>query len=209
MRTVRLLPVSTSMHCLGGYLQGGVPGPGRLGSVPGPRGYLPGTCLGGGCTWSQGCTWSCDGVYLVLGGTCPGTAPPPWTEWLTDKCNKECFSALCCASVMLFSIVLCFGNTWFLLCLEWLDADWLSCCVCLEGLHSDFCCMLYCYHTFSLDECPFCPVGGRIICCACILIGWVVCSGLEKKDASMFEVVSNSFVISEINLYQSYLKASI
>ena len=42
----------------------------------------------------------------------------------------------------------------------------------LEGLHSDcFCCMWYCYHTFSLDECPFCPVGGRIFCCAFILIG--------------------------------------
>ena len=27
---------------------------------------------------------------------------------------------------MLFSIVLRFGNTWFLLCLEWLDADWLN-----------------------------------------------------------------------------------
>ena len=34
-------------------------------------------------------------------------------------------------------------------------------------------------------------------------------SGLEKKEASMFEMVLNSFVISEINLYQSYLKASI
>ena len=29
---------------------------------------------------------------------------------------------------MLFSIVLRFGNTWFLLCLEWLDADWLNGC---------------------------------------------------------------------------------
>ena len=102
---------------------------------------------------------------------------------------------------MLFSIVPRFGNTWFLLCLERLDADWLSGCVCLEGLHSDyFCCMWYCYHVFSLDECLFCPVGGRIFCCACILIGWVVCSGLEKKEASMFEMVSNSFVMSEINL---------
>ena len=33
-------------------------------------------------------------------------------------------------------------------------------------------------------------------------------SGLEKKEASMFEMALNSFVISEINLYQSYLKAS-
>ena len=73
---------------------------------------------------------------------------------------------------MLFSIVPRFSNMWFLLCLEQLDADWFSSCVCLEGLHSDcFCCMWYCYHAFSLDECPFCPVGGRIFCCACILIG--------------------------------------
>ena len=34
-------------------------------------------------------------------------------------------------------------------------------------------------------------------------------SGLEKKKASIVEMASNSFVISEINLYQSYLKASI
>ena len=27
---------------------------------------------------------------------------------------------------MLFSIVLRFGNAWFLLCLEWLDVDWLN-----------------------------------------------------------------------------------
>ena len=90
---------------------------------------------------------------------------------------------------MLFSIVPRFGNTWFLLCLEWLDADWLNGCVCLEALHSDcfycmwyllcleilhsdcFCCMWYCYHAFSLDECPSSPVGGRIFCCPCILIG--------------------------------------
>ena len=29
---------------------------------------------------------------------------------------------------MLFSIVLHFGDTWFLLCLEQLDADWLNGC---------------------------------------------------------------------------------
>ena len=34
-------------------------------------------------------------------------------------------------------------------------------------------------------------------------------SGLEKKEASIVEMALNSFVISEINLYQSYLKASI
>ena len=91
--------------------------------------------------------------------------------------------------VMLFSIVLCFGNTWCLLCLERLDADWLNGCMCLEALHSDcfycmwyllcleilhsdcFCCTWYCYHAFSLDECPSSPAGGRIFCCPCILIG--------------------------------------
>ena len=67
----------------------------------------------------------------------------------------------------------------------------------LEGLHSDcFYCMWYCYHAFSLDECPFCPVGGRIF--LCLHSDWL--SGLEKKDASIFEMVSNSFVISKINL---------
>ena len=93
---------------------------------------------------------------------------------------------------MLFSIVPRFGNTWVLLCLAWLDADWLNGCVCLESLHSDcfccmwyllcleilqsdcFCCMWYCYHAFSLDECPSSPAGGRIFCCPCILIGWVI-----------------------------------
>ena len=34
-------------------------------------------------------------------------------------------------------------------------------------------------------------------------------SGLEKEEVSMFEMALNSFVISEMNLYQSYLKASI
>ena len=29
-------------------------------------------------------------------------------------------------------------------------------------------------------------------------------SGLEKKEASMFEMALNSFVISEINLYQLF-----
>ena len=34
-------------------------------------------------------------------------------------------------------------------------------------------------------------------------------SSLEKKEASMFEMAIKSFVISKINLYLSYLKASI
>ena len=113
-----------------------------------------------------------------------------WNAFLFDFCVKdvngegEDTSTL----LMLFSIVLCFGNM-FLLCLERLDADWLNGCVCLEALHSDcfycmwyllcleilhsdcFCCMWYCYHAFSLDECPSSPAGGRIFCCPCILIG--------------------------------------
>ena len=66
----------------------------------------------------------------------------------------------------------------------------------------------------------------HVVLLSCILIGWVPffssrwqdfllslhsnwLSGLEKKEVSIVEMASNSFVISEINLYQSYLKASI
>ena len=55
---------------------------------------------------------------------------------------------------MLVSIVWRFVNTWFLLCLEILDVDWLGGCVCLEALHSDcFCCMWYllCLETLHSD----------------------------------------------------------
>ena len=54
MRTARLLPVSPSMHCSGGYLvPGGVPSQGDL---PGPGGCTRswGVYLPGGCTWPQG-----------------------------------------------------------------------------------------------------------------------------------------------------------
>ena len=70
MRTVRLLPVSPSMHCRGRvYLPtGGVPGPGGV--------YLP-----GGCTWSWGGV-PARGLYLVLGGcTCPGRVPAWGCTW--------------------------------------------------------------------------------------------------------------------------------
>ena len=83
--------------CLGGggYLipggctwsQGGVPG---LGGV-----YLvSGVNLAWGCTWSRGvvpargCTWS-RGVYLPR-------YPPPWTEWLTDRCKNITFANFVC-----------------------------------------------------------------------------------------------------------------
>ena len=78
MHTARVLPVSPSMHCLGG---------------------CPGDTWSWGCTWSQeGCTWSrgvylvsggvpgLRGVYLVPGGTCPGT-PLPMNR-MTDRCKN-------------------------------------------------------------------------------------------------------------------------
>ena len=47
---------------------------------------------------------------------------------------------------------------------------------------------------------PFFSSQWQHFCCPCILIGWVVCSGLEKKETSIFQMASNSFVILEINL---------
>ena len=98
---------------------------------------------------------------------------------------------------MLVSIVSCFGNTWFLLCLEIPDADWLSGCVCLEVLHSDcFCCMWYllCLEMLHSHWMSALLLQKRQhFCCPCILIGWVVCSTLEKKEASIFQMASNSF----------------
>ena len=57
--------------------------------------------------------------------------------------------------------------------------------------------MWYCYvwkYAFSLDECRFSPVCGRIFCLF-LHSHWL--SGLEKKEASMFKISSNSFVILE------------
>ena len=71
MHTARLLPVSPSMHCSGGW---GVPGPRGVCLVPGG---VPGP---GQCAWSRG------GVCLVPGGTCPGTAPP--VNRITDRCKN-------------------------------------------------------------------------------------------------------------------------
>ena len=142
---------------------------------------------------------------------------------------------------MLFSIVPRFGNTWFLLCLERLDADWLNSCVCPEALHSDcFYCMWYllCLEWLDADwlngcvclealhsDCFYCmwylfvsrnPAFWllllHVVLLSCILIGWVPffssrwqdfllflhsnwLSGLEKKEASIVEMASNSFVI--------------
>ena len=67
MRTARLLTVS--QHALPGgvYLVGGVPSQGSVPAWEGVHAHRGCTCLGGG-------TW-------------PGT-PPPWTEWLTDRCKN-------------------------------------------------------------------------------------------------------------------------
>ena len=79
---------------------GGVPGPGQGGTWSGEVYLVLGGCtclvgvylvpggmylLGGvpcprGCVWSQG-----EGVYLVLGGTCPGT--PPMNR-MTNRCKN-------------------------------------------------------------------------------------------------------------------------
>ena len=82
--------------------------------------------------------------------------------------NKQCLSALCRASAILFVWVF-----WVRSRPSFLHSDSLSSCDVILILHSD----------------------------------WL--SGLEKKEASILEMALNSFVISEINLYQSYLKASI
>ena len=87
MRTARLLPISPSMHCSGGYtcwggyLPGGVPAQGVYlpGGAPAqgvylPRGaYLPRGCICPGGVPAQGVTY--PGVYLPREGTCPGTPP--------------------------------------------------------------------------------------------------------------------------------------
>ena len=125
MHTARLLPVSPSMYCSGGWGRGCrvylIPGactwsqwgvPGSRG-VPGPEGYLP-----GGCSWSggvpgpRGFTWSCGGVpgprgwYLSWGvylvpGECTwsqgGTCPgtPPMNR-MTDTCKNITFANFFC-----------------------------------------------------------------------------------------------------------------
>ena len=90
MRTARLLPVSPSMHCSrecttwGGYLvQGGVPA--QREGIPAQREGIP----------AQGGTgvYLVWGVYLLLGGvpalggTYPGTPPPPVNR-MTNRCKN-------------------------------------------------------------------------------------------------------------------------
>ena len=83
---------------------------------------------------------------------------------------------------MLVSIVLHFGNKWFLLCLEMPHAHWLSSCV--SGNPA-----------FSLGECPSFPEGGNIF--VVLNSDWL--RGLEE-EASIVQMASNSFVILEMNL---------
>ena len=84
---------------------------------------------------------------------------------------------------MLVSIVLRFGNKWFLLCLEMPHAHWLSSCV--SGNPA-----------FSLGGCPSFPEGGSIF----VVLNSDCLRGLEKEEASIVQMASNSFVILEINL---------
>ena len=80
--------------------------------------------------------------------------------------------------VMLVSIVSCFSNMWFLLCLEIQHAHWLNGCVSgnpafwLLLLHVVF--VVSGNPVFSLGECLSSPEGGSIFVVLCILIGWVV-----------------------------------
>ena len=122
MRTTRLLPVSSSMHCSGGvgvYLPGDVPArlgvpawgvylpvgvpaqggvPARLG-VPAWGVYLPvGVPAQGGVPARLGVpAW---GVYLPVGVPAQGGVPaqvlPLWTEWLTDMCKNITFANFVC-----------------------------------------------------------------------------------------------------------------
>ena len=97
MHTANLLPISPSMHCLGGgagtrgcTLSGGrwVPGPGGVGGVAGlgVNGRGVGVYLVRGCTWSQGVNlvWGylVQGMYLVLGGV-PGPGGCTWSGGCT------------------------------------------------------------------------------------------------------------------------------
>ena len=81
---------------VGGWVGGGVPGPGGVSGPEGcnwSRGGVPGP---GGCTWCQGVylflgVYLMSGVYQVPGGctwswgcTCPGTPPPPTVNRILD-----------------------------------------------------------------------------------------------------------------------------
>ena len=123
MRTARLLPVSPSMHCSGGYLvpggvpaQGDLPGPGGctrsrggvpaqgctcLGGVPGPRGMylvlgdLPGP---GGMYLVLGDLPGPGGMYLVL-----GDLPGPGGMYLVlGECIFVCQNQNCDAELYIY-----------------------------------------------------------------------------------------------------------
>ena len=79
MNTTRLLPVSPSMHCAGGW------GWGLAVSAPG--GAWSGGCLLQGGAWSGGCPclWSGGGVYPSMQWARPH--PPPVNR-ITDTCKN-------------------------------------------------------------------------------------------------------------------------
>ena len=102
---------------------------------------------------------------------------------------------------MLVSIVSHFGNTWFLLCLEIPDTHWFSGCVCLEALYSDcFYCMWYllCLEMLHSHWMSALLLEKVVALLLSLHSDWL--SGLEKKEASIFEMALTSFVILGINL---------
>ena len=116
MRTSRLLPISSSIHCSGGvYLPGGIPARGCTcrGGYTCQGVYLPGGVPTRGCTCrgvcfpaggvpagglpARGCICQGDvparGCTCLPGGTYPGTTRPPPCEqndWQTSfACGKK------------------------------------------------------------------------------------------------------------------------
>ena len=85
---------------------------------------------------------------------------------------------------MLFNIVPHFGNTWFLLCLEQLDADWLNGCVCLEALHSD------CFYA-----CGICCVYKSCILIASVACGIVIMHSHWMSAPLVLQPVAGFFVV--------------
>ena len=92
MRIARLLPASPSMHCAGRFL---LLGESALGGVCYKGVCSLGMCLllGEGSVCSGGCLLWGDCVYPSMHW---GRHPPPWTEWLTDRCKNITFANVVC-----------------------------------------------------------------------------------------------------------------
>ena len=126
----------------------------------------------------------------------------------TNRCNKECLSALCHTAVThgFCCVWKCqMLIAWATVCLEILHSNCFCCMwylLCLEILHSYcFCCMWYLLCLEIMHSHWMSPLSLQQVAAFLLsLIGWVVCSGLEKKEASIFQMALNSFVILEINL---------